>query len=233
MKTATEQASTEQITTEQWHAANNARAALYRWFADVFAHELSQTAVADLPNSYTDLHQIFSDLGLEAQSTRLKKAIHNLQVIPESDRFIELAADFAQIFLLSDKNSAPPYASYYIDADNMLYGKPAQQMGQFLDTHQLSLHPDFREPKDHISVYLNVMSVWIHSSADDEQNIASIAKEQAAFLEDALLNWLPQFSARCQKIRVKTDIYPALTDLLQHFVQEDKAAMLEMINELS
>lgn len=223
---------TERATQNEWQAANEARAVLYRWFADVFAREFTKDALAELQSSYADsLHQAFSGLGLEHQSNRLTKALSNLLVIPEPDRAIELAADFAHMFLLSGQDSAPPYASYYIDADNMLYGKPAQQMGHFLDSHQLSLHPDFREPKDHISVYLNVMSIWIKSSMTDAQDMTAVATEQSEFLSQALLNWLPKFNERCQKIRVKTDVYPALTDLLLHFVQEDKAAMLEIAED--
>lgn len=220
-------------TTEQWQAVNNARSALYRWFADVFALELTTSAVAELQANYQDLHIAFSSLDLESQSTRLMQAIENLNAIPEEDRALELAADFAQIFLLSGHDSAPPYASYYLDSDKMLYGKPAEQMGQFLDSRQLSLHPDFREPKDHISVYLQVMSVWIKSSLNDNVSVvASTAKEQTEFLELALLSWLPKFSQRCQQIGVKTEVYPALTALLVHFVQEDKEAMSDLINEL-
>lgn len=225
---------TEQSLQNEWQAANNARAVLYRWFADVFAREFTSSALTELQSSYADsLHQAFSDLGLEAQSTRLKKAIGNLLVIPESERAIELAADFAHMFLLSGQDSAPPYASYYIDADSMLYGKPAQQMGHFLDSHKLSLHPDFREPKDHISVYLNVMSIWIKSSTTATKGITAIAGEQSDFLSQALLNWLDKFNERCQKIRVKTDVYPALTDLLLHFVQEDHNAMLDVASQSS
>lgn len=214
---------------QQWQAANKARAALYRWFADIFAREFNKQNLAELQQQYPALHQAFSELGLQEPSQRLQKALNNLKVIPEADRALELAADFAHMFLLSGHQSAPPYASYYLDADKMLYGKPAQQMSQFLAEHKLDLHPDFREPKDHLSIYLQVLSLWIqHGSEAESEELASIAAEQSEFLQNALLNWLPKFNEHCQKIRVKMDVYPALTELLLHFVQADQQALIEM-----
>ena len=214
---------------QQWQAANKARAALYRWFAEIFAREFNKQNLAELQQQYPALHQAFSELGLQAQSERLQKALNNLKVIPEADRALELAADFAHMFLLSGHQSAPPYASYYLEADKMLYGKPAQQMSQFLAEHELDLHPDFREPKDHLSIYLQVLSLWIqHGSEAEGEELASIAAEQSEFLQSALLNWLPKFNDRCQAIRVKTQVYPALTDLLLHFVEADQQALVEL-----
>ncbi|PNK60525.1 molecular chaperone TorD [Psychrobacter sp. FDAARGOS_221] len=217
----------------QWQAVNEGRAAIYRWFADMFARELTPANLEQLNNHYQAMHQAFSGMGLAEQSVRLQQALSHLSVIVQSDRALELAADFAQIFLLSGQDSAPPYASYYIEADKMLYGKPAQQMAQFLKSHQLDLHPDFREPKDHISVYLQVMAVWINASMEQpgtvEEQQTSIAHRQGEFLDSALLNWLPKFSARCQKIGVKTDVYPALTELLLAFVDADRQALTELL----
>ena len=216
---------------QQWQAANEARAALYRWFADIFAREFNKQNLAKLQRQYPALHQAFSELGLQEPSEQLQKALNNLKVIPEADRALELAADFAHMFLLSDHQSAPPYASYYLDADKMLYGKPAQQMSQFLAEHKLDLHPDFREPKDHLSIYLQVLSLWIQHGSKGEakgKDSANMAAEQSEFLQSALLNWLPKFNERCQSIQVKTQVYPALTDLLLHFVAADQQALVEL-----
>lgn len=216
---------------QQWQAANEARAALYRWFADIFAREFNKQNLAKLQRQYPALHQAFSELGLQEPSEQLQKALNNLKVIPEADRALELAADFAHMFLLSGHQSAPPYASYYLDADKMLYGKPAQQMSQFLAEHKLDLHPDFREPKDHLSIYLQVLSLWIQHGSKGEtegKDSVNMAAEQSEFLQSALLNWLPKFNERCQSIRVKTQVYPALTELLLNFVQADQQALSEV-----
>lgn len=210
---------------QQWQAACQARAALYRWFSELFARELSTTTLNAWQHSdaYISIHQAFTDLGLNVPSSRVIHAIDALQ--PSSaDSALELAADFAQLFLLSGRDSAPPYASYYLDGKQHLYGKPAAQMRHFLNDHQLTLHPDFREPDDHLSVYLSVMSLW-NKSSDDSLD----AGDQAAFLNDALMPWLAKFSTRCATIKVQSDLYPALTELLLAYIKQD----LALLNDIS
>ncbi len=218
---------------QQWQEANLARSAIYRWFADVFALELTADTVEDwlAKNTYNAIHQAFVSLDLEAYSARVKTAITDLNKLPKSHRALELAADFAQIFLLSGDESAPPYASYYISSDKHLYGEPTQQMRSFLDSQQLSLHAEFREPDDHLSVYFMVMSLWIDSSSAQNQEMIISAEQQLSFLNNALLNWLPKFNARCQKIKVQSDLYPALTALAEQFVLADTEALASVIDE--
>ena len=217
----------------QWQAANRARSALYRWFADVFARELTTSTLDDwlYDQAYDGIHEAFVTLDLETDSLRVKTAITDLEKLPKSDQSLELAADFAQMFLLSGEESAPPYASYYLSSDKHLYGEPTQQMRHFLDSQQLKLHEEFREPDDHISVYFMVMSLWIDSSLAQSQEMTASAQEQIEFLDSALLSWLPLFNARCQKIRVKTELYPALAALVLQFVQADTEALASVINE--
>ena len=224
----------EVMTKAQWQEASAARAKLYRWFADMLARELKQATIIQWQQDgvYDDIHQVFCALGLEAQSLRLKDAFARLYEMPKADRGVELAADFAQLFLLGGDDCAPPYASFYTQKDKQLFGKPAEVMHEFLDRHDLALHPDFKEPKDHISVYFMVMSLWIDNSADEaaasQASIETSAGEQATFLQTALLTWLPQFAARVQNIRPVTDVYPALVTLADAFVTADEQALNEM-----
>lgn len=218
--------------TTEWQAANTARSALYRWFADIFARELTTTTLEQWQQNqvYESIHEAFVSLDLEEQSNRVKAAISDLNKLPKQDRALELAADFAQIFLLSGDDSAPPYASYYLSEDKHLYGEPVKQMRQFLKSQQLSLNPEFREPDDHVSVYFMVMSLWINSSNNSGSDMLTLAQEQVEFLDSALLNWLPKFNERCQRIRVQTDLYPALVALAEQFVIADREALSTLVS---
>lgn len=219
--------------TTQWQAANTARAALYRWFADIFARELTSATLEQWQRDqyYEGLHQAFVSLDLEPYSERVKTAIADFKQFPAEDRALELAADFAHLFLLSGRESAPPYASYYLDSDKMLHGKPVEQMRHFLESQQLSLHSEFREPDDHISVYFMVMSLWINNTNEQKLDMVSTSTEQVEFLDSALLSWLPQFAEHCQKIGVKTDFYPALIALAEQFILKDREALADIVNE--
>lgn len=217
---------------EEWQAANSARSALYRWFADVFARELTPVILNEWQHNHTydTIHEVFVSLGLEQYSERVKVAIDSLKQFPKDEQAIELAADFAQLFLLSGDDSAPPYASYYLSSDKHLYGEATAHMRRFLDSQALSLHPEFREPDDHLSVYFIVMSLWINSSSEQNLDMVTTAQQQIDFLDTALLNWMPKFTAHSHKINVKTDLYPALISLAKHFVLEDREALASIVS---
>lgn len=77
-----------------------------------------------------------------------------------------------------------------------------------------------KEPADHLAVFLAVFAHWLQTERQAPTNAAA---EQARFLEEALLNWLPLWKERCRQLHLKTKVYPALAALLLAFVQADKA----------
>src|SRR5690606_369405 len=111
------------------------------------------------------------DLGLTAELERLDAAIAAL--CGESLPRLELAADFAQLFLLDGKTSALPYASAYEGkaAASPLYGAAEARMRSFLAARALAIEPDFREPADHLAVPLAFMA----ELAEKEAGSADIA----------------------------------------------------------
>ena len=100
-------------------------------------------------------------------------------------------------------------------------------MRAFLAEGGLQVQADFREPADHLAVYLAALAHWSRTMAGlaDEAAQAEAASQQAEFLATALLSWLPEFVARCQAIRVSSDFYPALAALLLAFVTADAEAL--------
>ena len=76
--------------TVEWQAANSARSALYRWFADVFARELTPAIIEQWQDGhgYDNIHEVFLSLGLGQYSKRVKVAIDkDLALLTFSDKF--------------------------------------------------------------------------------------------------------------------------------------------------
>jgi len=53
----------------------------------------------------------------------------------------------------------------------------------------------------------------------DNRSLA--ARNQADFLQQALLSWLPSFESRNRQASPRFDLYPALAALLVRFVEHD------------
>lgn len=215
----------DSISAEDWSLISHSRAAVYAWFSTLFALELNDDAVAAYRQGQADaLLAGFDDIGLSAEAGRLRSALQGWAALP--DLRVELAADFTRLFLLDARDAAAPYASAYLD--KQLYGEPHQQMQAFLQSGGLRVQADFKEPADHLAVFLAFMENNIRKAADvaphERRQAAAL---QADFLNEALLPWLPQFEARCQALRRDTasDFYPAVAALLLAFITTDAAVL--------
>lgn len=206
------------MTKEEWLAVNEQRAAIYQWFSAWFA--LEQTQV-QLDCYYTDklngLYELLKQIGLTSECARFQKAMAVL--LKDQDATLELSADFAQHFLLDDKVSALPYASFYLE-DGKLYGDVETKMREFLSENKLAVSTEFKEPADHLAVYLELMAYWIQNDRDFAEH-SRINAEQVVFLTNGLLSWLPDFVEASQNQKLKYDVYSALSDLLLAFIHVD------------
>ena len=208
---------------EEWQFAGTQRAGLYGWFSRLYAEEVSEPLYRShfADGGFAPFAGL-AELSLEAEVQRLDAAIATLRA--EQLPRLELAADFAQLFLLDGKTSALPYASAYAGTDSAspLFGAAEARMRDFLAASGLSIQADFREPADHLAVPLALMAE-LAGAASSAEDIPTAAATQADFLRTALLDWLPRFVERCQQARPRFDVYPALAALLLGFVRADVA----------
>lgn len=203
----------------EWAQVSEQRVLVYRWFSTLYAAEVPQHLLDSyLAGEAAPLFKGFSALGFAAEGQRLQAALDALREV--EDAHLELAADFAQLFLLDANTGALPYASAYDTEQTRLFGPTEARMRSFLANASLAVEDEFKEPADHLAIYLAVMTQLIeqHAHASDT---AAAACDQEAFLRDALLGWLPDFDARNQQASPRFDFYPALSALLVMFVEHD------------
>lgn len=206
----------------RWPQISQHRALLYRWLSNLYALELTTEQITLYQSEQIDaLLDLLVQSGLGLEVARLQQAIQDWQKIEHLR--IELAADFAQLFLMDGKSSAVPYASKYLD-NGQLYGSAEQLMRNILRDNHLEIPSGFKEPADHLAVILAIMGQWVereqdHSQASEAWN--KTVRYQHNFLQQMLLTWLQEFTQRTQMLRVKSDFYPALSNLLFSFVQVD------------
>ena len=207
----------------EWRLAGRQRALVYGWLSTLYAAEVpARTLGAYLDGEAAPLFGGLAALGLEAEVSRLQAALAVLAAT--SDAALELAADFAQLFLLDARAGAPPYASAYEgdSADAPLFGSSPARMQAFLADSALAVRDCFREPADHLAIHLALMTRLIEQHAEaSAERLAAAARDEVAFLRAALLGWLPRFADRCQRTPVRLDFYPALAALLLAFVRAD------------
>ncbi len=209
------------IAPAEWQFASAQRACLYGWFSALYAEEVPESMFQrHFSTGPFEPFAGLAELGLAAEVGRLDGAIASLRKVPLAR--LELAADYAQLFLLDARSGALPYASTYEGESSTaaLYSEAEARMREFLASRALAIQPEFREPADHLAVLLSLLARLAEQQSSG-CGMEAAARDQVTLMRAALLNWLPRFVERCQQVRPRFDFYPALASLLLGFVRAD------------
>ncbi|EJL6664792.1 molecular chaperone TorD [Vibrio cholerae] len=207
------------------------RAEIYWWLSSLFFQELSEQDIARYHSAEvrTFLSGLADEQSLSREVKHLVEALNRLQ--DRQDAQLELAADFCDLFLKSDRDSALPYASVYTDK-GLLNGKPAQQMRELLGAHGVKVEQNLNEPEDHLAIQLDFLA-HLAISANQIEHSAQLSlalQAQSDFISQHLLTWLPAFAERCTQFDA-FGLYSAAARLALAFIQQDKHCLDELIQE--
>lgn len=207
---------------QETKAFNEKRAEIYWWLSSLFAKELTE---ADIEQYHSpQIRAFLSGLGenstLKPASDQLVDALNRL--MDRTDAPLELAADFCDLFLKSDKDAALPYASIYIGKSGLLNDEPAIKMEAVMAHHGVAVDKSLNEPADHLAIELDFLGNMIIRSneLEQEKHLDQALLDQEVFIRQHLLSWVPQFSQRCQQYD-QFGFYAAVAALLEAFLELD------------
>ncbi|KJY83139.1 molecular chaperone TorD [Vibrio galatheae] len=203
-------------------AFNEKRAEIYWWLSSLYANELTEQHLEQYQSQ--QIRTFIAGLGENAQ---LKPAIDRVtdalnRLLDREDAQLELAADFCDLFLKSDRDSALPYASMYIGGSGLLNDTPAQEMEAVMLEHGVSVDEQLNEPADHLAIELDFLGNLIIRSNELEQqrHIEEALLEQESFIRQHILSWTPKFAAKCQALD-EFGFYSAIASLTVAFLELD------------
>lgn len=203
-------------------AFNEKRAEIYWWLSSLYANELSEENLEQYQSE--QIRSFLSGLGENAE---LKPAIDRVidalnRLMDREDAQLELAADFCELFLKSDRDSALPYASMYIGESGLLNDKPAKEMEEVMKQHGVAVDAKLNEPADHIAIELDLLGNLIIRSneLEQERHLEEAFVEQEKFIRQYILSWAPQFAEKCQKLD-DFGFYSAIATLTVAFLELD------------
>ncbi len=203
-------------------AFNEKRAEIYWWLSSLYANELSEENLQQYQSE--QIRSFLSGLGENAE---LKPAIDRVinalnRLMDREDAQLELAADFCELFLKSDRDSALPYASMYIGESGLLNDKPAKEMEEVMKQHGVAVDAKLNEPADHIAIELDLLGNLIIRSNELEQqrHLEEAFVEQEKFIRQYILSWTPQFAEKCQTLD-DFGFYSAIATLTVAFLELD------------
>ena len=188
------------------------RAQLYWWLSSLIAAELDEKQLDVLFSN--DINAFLEALAEEEELSdavsKLKESIDGLRT--REDVQLELAADYAKLFLGTGKQGALPYASIYLSKDGLLMQEPHHQMVKLLKDNGFAQAEGFNEPADHLAIILDFMGNLAVKEMD-----ASI---QQQCLKEHLISWLPQWQEDAKK-HDPFGFYAAAALLILEFIKID------------
>lgn len=136
----------------------------------------------------------------------------------------ELMVVYSRLFVGPFSLEAPPYGSYYLEAEKRIMGETTVAVRDFYLRMGLDLDQDFTELPDHMAVELEFVSYLLQrtlaSIESDTGAAAQWTEQRRDFLRSFLERWYAEF---CGAIRTATDnpFYRAHADCLEAVIGRD------------
>ena len=203
------------------------RAQLYRWLSNCYVREVDQSTLSN----YLGKEGEFFLNGL-METPSMKEGVEALQGalkkgVPPDDLVLQLASAYSFLFLgVGGRRTASLYESVYTSKNHCLYQEAHVQMKELLHRHELTAPEGFREPMDHIAVQLDLMAQLAQRAASlklpkQREAFHHLVCEQKEFLEQHLLNWIPQFCGHCVEYDL-SGFYKGAALILKALLEEDR-----------
>lgn len=209
------------------------REAIYRNLSALFADAPSADALRELVAAACSVEvedmRRTSEAGFYAYLLELAgRSIDELRV--------EVASEYAELFVGPRPPLAPYYESVYLGFPNQLFTEQTMSVRRFYERCGLSVAKGGKVPDDHLSYELELMAELAGREAEAIESgrvLAALDLErlQREFLVVHLGGWLGLFATRVAEAPC-AGFYCALARFAHEFVAEDDAALGASIEEL-
>ena len=150
----------------------------------------------------------------------------------------DLAVDFLHTFIgvTQDREQvAFPYESVYTSPEHLLMQDARDEVLAAYRAAKVVLVDEACEPEDHLAFELEFMQLLGERAAEaleagDDGSCANLLEARRAFLEEHLLNWVPDFADDVQRV-ARTGFYRALADIVLGVLETDQAFLEDVLDD--
>lgn len=205
---------------------------MYRFLGRLYKVEVDITLLHQLKNMVFPVET--GEKEMDEGYQLLKDYLQHLGMDPITD----LAVDYARVFLgagVYEGIVANPYESVYTSPEHLIMQDARDEVLAAYWAKGLDKRDSLNVPEDHISLefeYMAFMCRETHSALKDTdwRKISGSLMEQAEFLEQHLLNWIPDFCEDIIKCS-ETDFYIGIAKITNGFLRMEKNLLAELISE--
>jgi putative dimethyl sulfoxide reductase chaperone len=194
------------------------RLSLYAWCSAMLSKEQDRdTRAIQLGDEFAaTMMASAAAVGVREEAAALVEALRAQRGRDVDEALLELAVDYAQLFIGPGPGQAPPFESVYTSSERRLYADAYADVIEVLHREGLAVDRAFAAPADHAAVELAVAAHLLeHEAGEGTTPLA------ADFLLDHFLNWFPRW---CGDIvaHARTDFYRGLGRLMAAFLETER-----------
>jgi TorA maturation chaperone TorD len=224
-------------------AASEGRRYVYDLLSRLYAREVDEGLLGGLIDAAEDGSLAARFEALAELDERVGKGIDMildyLRTAAKRDRkevILELAADYASLFLGIKGTPPHPSESAYMSAGHLIYQEQRDDVLGIYRDMGVDKVKEFTEPEDHVAVELSFMSYLIGRTVEEVEkgNLGEARRLmgiQGRFLDEHLLKWLHELAKDVEE-NADVDFYRGLAYLTDGFISLDGLSLKELASML-
>lgn len=209
---------------------------MYLFFSQVIFKELSEETITQLASA--DYSALSGNKLIDNGNALIKRYFSFMSNDPRT----ELACEYARIFLASGLNTktsavATPYESVFTSEERLVMQEARDEVYRWYLQDGFKVDPSLHEPEDHLAfeleylAHINERAVASLAQGDEGALIKSLQR-QRVFIDEHLLNWLPQLRTTAQDY-AKLTFYTGFLMVLEGYLQGQKELLDSLLSALS
>jgi len=217
-------------------AVNRNRRLLYAFLSRMYEKEVTLDLLKELSSESTPVFRVGGSEGLDDE---FKKGFEMLgRYLSLSGRDLnevklELAVDYANLFLGLRGKPPHPSESVYRSADHSLFQEPRDEVLYAYWNAGVDKVKDFTEPEDHIAIELQFMEYLCRKTVealerDERDEAKKYLQIQKKFVDDHLAKWVPQFTKDIIE-NADVDFYKGVAYVTRAFIGSERGAIGDLI----
>ncbi len=215
---------------------------MYHFLSKTYELELTSDQIEQMrkrngPLVSADTLKVLKNRDLTNGFAYLRKAIAAMKKGKVEDVQVQLAAEYAGIFLGVRDGVPHPSESAYLSASHLVFQEQRDQVMEVYKKAGLEKEKNFVEPEDHIAAELGLMAYLAGETASSlkankVKDALNYTEIQSGFLRDHLARWVPKF---CDDIMsaAKIDYYRGIALVTRGFISADASFVESMTKEFS
>jgi len=219
-------------------AAMSNRSAIYNFLSRMYEKEITTELLKEMIDEKSPILRVeglqeIPDDELKNGLEKLRKYLEGLKERDLEEARLELAVEYANLFLGIKGKPPHPSESAYRSEDHLIMQEPMDEVLHAYWDAGVNKDKKFTEPADHIAVELQFMAYLCRKTAEalgrnEKDNALKYLKMQKDFLRNHLSLWISPFVKDILDT-AEVDFYKGIAIITKRFVELDNSMIDDLL----